>query len=332
MLGSLFHLPAGLIICFAQIRPFLCFLETSLTIPIILSSEADISSSWVKFCARHQQKVCCSPSWRAGFQFCDAGCSFFSFYLKVNLKHFSVQWIHDVIPQSIWNRQLLFQIWLDVLRGRDTKSVANRLAMEVVWCLGAAASEHPKATWMLEQRLIYAQWPKEGEAWWVTTFLCLQRDLCTHSASSPPFPTEQPAPIQAESSGKGYAGRDHTSPSSSRRTRNVQVLHCCVSVGDRGHSCRELLRANHAGLSLQYSSDALTQKGCLANIVRKHQKLYSLLKTQGGVGKALKLSNFFFSNLSEFTSFKVGGELVWRASIYPLLSSMKKEVGWQAEQ
>lgn len=47
---------------------------------------------------------------------------------------------------------------------------------------------------MLEQRLIYAQWPKEGEAWWVTKFLCLQRDLCTHSASSPPFPTEQPAP------------------------------------------------------------------------------------------------------------------------------------------
>lgn len=91
MLRSLFHLPAGLIICFAQIRPFLRFLETSLTVPIILSSEADISSSWVKFCARHQQRACCSPCWRAGFWFCGVGCFFFSFCLKINLKHLSIQ-------------------------------------------------------------------------------------------------------------------------------------------------------------------------------------------------------------------------------------------------
>lgn len=90
MWGSLFHLPAGFIICFAQIRPFLRFLETSLGIPIILSSEADISSSRVKFCAKHQQRVDCFPCLRAGFQFFGVGCFFFSFCLKINLKHLSV--------------------------------------------------------------------------------------------------------------------------------------------------------------------------------------------------------------------------------------------------
>lgn len=54
----------------------------------------------------------------------------------------------------------------------------------------------------------------------------------------------------------------------------------------------------------------LDTKGCLANIVRKHQKLYSLLKTQGGVGKALKLSNFFFLIYQNSLHLKWEGELL----------------------
>lgn len=81
----------------------------------------------------------------------------FSFFILI-LKHLSVRFSGSTMPFSdppgtgsfFSNHDLI------LLRG-DTKSVPNRHAVKVVLRSGAATSEHPKATQILEQTLICAQ-------------------------------------------------------------------------------------------------------------------------------------------------------------------------------
>lgn len=75
------------------------------------------------------------------------GVPFSFFVLKLILKHLSVRFSGSTMSfndppgtSSFFSKHDL------ILFGGDTKSVPNRHAVKVVLCLGAAASEHPKAT------------------------------------------------------------------------------------------------------------------------------------------------------------------------------------------
>lgn len=108
--------------------------------------------------------------------------------------------------------------------------------------------------------------------------------------------------IQTKQSRKNYASRDQTRPLFLQKGHEgTHPALLCFS----GRRWAWLQRAPQnklyrLAIAIQLGRP-LTQKGCLANILRKPQKLHSLLKADGGVGGGwglwLKWSHLLFSFL-----------------------------------
>ena len=178
-----------------------------------------------------------------GFSCVMLGVPFTCFVLKCILKHLSVRLNGSAMSFSDPPGTVSF-FSKPISSGGDTKSVPNRIhAVEVVLCSGAALQnteghENPGAKinlcWVTQrgkgqmghQVFMSAEGPVHT--------LCKLSSTSYRRADSlllyKPRSKEKTMPVEITHD-----------PSSFRRAMNVHILHCCVSVGDHGHSHRELL-------------------------------------------------------------------------------------------